>query len=359
MNQIGVGLIGVQPGRSWGAIAHLPALGDLENQYRLAGIANSTEASAVAAARALGNINAFSSAYELVQSPAVDLVVVTVKVPHHAELVRLALGAGKHVFCEWPLAVSLGEAEELAELADKAGIVTAIGTQAVFAPAVKALAQLAQDNVLGQVFSSTIVGHGMTWGSKIEQRNLYLIDAANGATMLTIAVAHALSAVEAALGRLAEVSATIATRRRTVTVQETGEPFALSAPDQILLACTLENGMPLSLHYCGGLPRGEGLVWQVDGSEGSVRLTGPSGLLEMAPLTVALSSGASRAWNTLVEPINQPAVDGVRRLYSALADRIGGGLSDVPDFSSALRLHRIIAAIEQSAAAGMRVAVVN
>ncbi|MES2097044.1 MAG: Gfo/Idh/MocA family oxidoreductase [Pseudomonadota bacterium] len=350
-------MIGAQPG-SWAAVAHLPALASLDDEYRVAGIANSSAASAANAARALGVLRAFASVEDLIVSSEVDLVAITVKVPHHADLVRLALASGKHVLCEWPLARTLAEAEDLATLAaSSGGLVAAVGTQAVFAPAISGLAGLIRDGTLGSVLSSSIVGAGMTWGATIEQRNVYLLDAGNGATMLTIAVGHALSAVEATLGRIAAVSATLATRRRSVAVRETGEQVTLAAPDQILLACTLENGTPLSLHYRGGPPREEGLVWNIDGSDGSARITSSSGLLEMAPLTLQVSAGATKAWETRFEPVDRPAVDGVRRLYSALADKIRGGQTDVPDFSTALRLHRIIAAIEESAVTERRVVV--
>ncbi len=39
------------------------------------------------------------------------------QVPHHFELVKAAVGAGKHVYCEWPLSNALAEAEEMAALA--------------------------------------------------------------------------------------------------------------------------------------------------------------------------------------------------------------------------------------------------
>ncbi|GAB3837747.1 hypothetical protein GCM10027610_040400 [Dactylosporangium cerinum] len=63
----------------------------------------------------------FSSAAELARSTEVDLVVVTVKVPQHLELIRPALEAGKTVFSEWPLGADLAQAEELADLAHRRG----------------------------------------------------------------------------------------------------------------------------------------------------------------------------------------------------------------------------------------------
>ncbi|HMA74314.1 MAG TPA: Gfo/Idh/MocA family oxidoreductase [Xanthobacteraceae bacterium] len=40
---------------------------------------------------------------KLAAAPEVDIVTVTVRVPHHLEVVNTAIGAGKHVYCEWPL----------------------------------------------------------------------------------------------------------------------------------------------------------------------------------------------------------------------------------------------------------------
>ncbi|WP_445519521.1 Gfo/Idh/MocA family oxidoreductase [Streptomyces sp. NEAU-174] len=69
----------------------------------------------------------YGSAAELARSEEVDLVVVTVKVPHHLELIRPALEAGKMGFSEWPLGADLTQAEELAGLAHRRGVLTAVG----------------------------------------------------------------------------------------------------------------------------------------------------------------------------------------------------------------------------------------
>ena len=112
-----VGIVGLEPGRSWAARAHVPALQSLAASYEIVGVANTSLASAEKARAAAGLPRAFTNVAELVSAPEVDIVSVTVKVPHHLEIVRAALNAGKHVYCEWPLGNGLAEAEELAVLA--------------------------------------------------------------------------------------------------------------------------------------------------------------------------------------------------------------------------------------------------
>ena len=146
------------------AVTHLPALRGL-SQFDVVGVANSSAASSEAAVAATGIRRAFSSTSELITSPDVDVVVITVKVPHHLELVRAALAAGKHVYCEWPLGNGLAEAEEMARLAADTGLVAVAGMQARVAPEVMHLRDLVNAGVLGEVLSTTITGWGNGWGT--------------------------------------------------------------------------------------------------------------------------------------------------------------------------------------------------
>ena len=117
-----VGFVRLQPGRSWANRAHLPALRSLVHDFEVVGVASTTLASAEKAAAACQVPRAFSNAAELAASPDVDVVTVTVRVPQHLEVVRTALSAGKHVYCEWPLGNGLAEAEEVAALAQRHGV---------------------------------------------------------------------------------------------------------------------------------------------------------------------------------------------------------------------------------------------
>ena len=114
--RIRVGTIGANPDRGWAAQAHIPALRSLADDFEITALSTTRRESAAAAAKLFGVRAAFDNHQELVSSPDVDVVAVTVKVPHHLELATAALEAGKAVYCEWPLGNGLTEAETLAAL---------------------------------------------------------------------------------------------------------------------------------------------------------------------------------------------------------------------------------------------------
>ena len=82
--------------------------------------------------------------------------------------------------------------------------------------------------------------------------NAYLNDKKNGATMLSIALGHAADALCYCLGEVRELSATMALRRKSFTIVETGESKPMTAEDQIAVSGLLESGTPFSIHYRGG-----------------------------------------------------------------------------------------------------------
>ena len=117
--RIRVGIIGANPDRGWGAEAHIPALQSLPDAFEITALSTSRRESADAAGTRFGVRRAFDNHHDLVNSADVDVVAITVKVPHHVELATAALTAGKAVYCEWPFGNGLQEAEKLAALAKK------------------------------------------------------------------------------------------------------------------------------------------------------------------------------------------------------------------------------------------------
>src|SRR5207237_4691612 len=119
---------------------------------------------------------------------------------------------GKAVDCEWPLGNGLKEAELLAALAKKQGVLAVVGLQARSAPAVAYVHDLVQQGYVGEVLSTTLIGSGMGWRPAVEPYNAYLNDKKNGATMLSIALGHAAEALCHWLGEVRELSATMTMR---------------------------------------------------------------------------------------------------------------------------------------------------
>src|SRR5713226_9762768 len=128
--RIRVGIIGANPDRGWAAQAHIPALKSLSDDFEITALSTSRRESADAASKLFGVPLAFDNHQDLVNSGAVDVVAVTVKVPHHLELATAALGAGKALYCEWPLGNGLKEAQTFAALARKKGVLAVAGLQA-------------------------------------------------------------------------------------------------------------------------------------------------------------------------------------------------------------------------------------
>lgn len=353
---IRVGFIGLNPGIHWAATAHIPALKALPHEYRVVGVANTSLASSKKAAEAFGLPHAFESAQALVEAPEIDLVVITVKVPHHGALVTAALNAGKHVYCEWPLGNGLVEARQLADLAEEKGVVAAVGTQMRVAPEVAYLRQLIVEGYVGQVLSTTLVGSGNSWGAETDAAHTYLYDRSNGATMLSIPLGHTLAGMRDVLGEFSDLSARMVTRRNTVHVTDTGETIPVTSPDQVLVHGILASGAAFSIHYRGGMFRGTNLLWEINGTEGDIQVTGANGHAQLVQLSIRGARGEARELAPLAPPAlaydgwPSDAIPGnVARIYALVAQDIRSGTRSAPSFRDAVALHEVIDAIEKSA----------
>jgi predicted dehydrogenase len=355
---IRIGFIGLNPDSHWASMAHVPAIRSLSDKYTIMGVANSTPESARRTADALKLPYAFKNVDELVQSPDVDLVTVTVKVPHHLKLVTAALNAGKHVYCEWPLGNGLEEARTLAKRADEKGVVAVAGTQARAALEIEHLRQLVADGYVGKVLSTTLVGSGGNWANETTDDLSYLFDKKNGASMQAIPLAHTLAAIGDVLGGFGPLSARFISHYNTVNVADTGETREKTVPDQIMVHGRLKNGAALSIHYRGGVSRGTNLLWEINGTEGDIQVTGELGHAQMIQLTVRGARGDETELVPLMPEASAyegwPEFAGARnvaRMYERLFNDIKNGTRTAPTFKDAVALHEVLDAIERSAQA--------
>jgi predicted dehydrogenase len=361
---LGIGIIGVSPDRGWAATAHIPALRALPN-YEIRALSAHSAESARAAGESFGVGAVFSDHKQLVTRPDIDMVAVTVKVPHHRELVTAALAAGKAVYCEWPLGRDLDDARAMAALATEQGVLTVVGLQARQAPAIEFVQELLSDGYVGEVLSTTMVGLSVP-GDVVGRPNAYMLDKTNGANVLTIAVGHSLDILNHVLGEFADLSAVSDLRRPLITIEETGERIEKTAADQIAVIGTLTSGATANIHVREAVAGGTGFLWEINGTDGTLQITADAAYPEIYPLTVAGAHGRNepvelavpaaltRKWPALTNLEGAPAYN-VGRAYAAFAADIDNGTHTVPDFADAVRRHEVIAAIERSAASGERV----
>src|SRR6266851_1124065 len=364
ISKLGVGIIGVSPLRGWAATAHIPALRALPN-YEIRALSAPSAESARAAGELFGVSTVFSDYEQLVTQPGIDVVAVTVRVPHHRQLVCAALAAGRAVYCEWPLGRDLDDARAMAALAAGQGARTAVGLQARQAPAIEFVQELLSDGYAGEVLSTTMVGLSVP-GGVVGQPNAYMLDKANGANVLTIAVGHSLDTLSYVLGEFADLSAVSDLRRPLITIEETGEQIVKTAADQIAVIGTLTSGATASIHVREAVAGGTGFLWEINGTGGTLRITADAAYPEIYPLTVwgahgrnepaqlAAPAALTQKWPALTSLEGAPA-DNVGRAYAAFAADIDNGTHTVPDFADAVGRHEVIAAIERSAASGERV----
>ncbi|MFJ7280412.1 Gfo/Idh/MocA family protein [Kitasatospora sp. NPDC098663] len=358
-DRIRVGIIGAHAERGWARGVHLPALAGLDD-YEITAIAATSEASARAAARAWGARHALTDPEELMAHPEVDLVTIAVQLPRRDGLVSAAVAAGKHVYSEWPLAGSAEQADLFRAQAQAAGVRHAVGLQSRHHPAVRHLRDLIADGIVGEVLSTSLT-YSLSTPETWSERYAALFDATKGVNHLAVVGGHSLDMYRFVVGGFAEVSATLTTRIRRITMEESGRQIEVSSPDQIAVAGLLRSGAAASAHLMTGGPHGDGFRIEVHGRAGRLVLRSLDDSLVGPEFVLTHAAGGGDAVTVEVPGPHRPgtadepvAVRNVRRVYADLAQAIRTGGPSEPDFGTALRTHRLLDAIRTSAETGRR-----
>jgi predicted dehydrogenase len=92
-----------------------------------------------------------TSLEELLADPTVDALIVATSHRSHRQLVEAAARAGKHVFIEKPLALSIEDARACVEAGEAGGIVLQVGFQRRRHPAIREMRRLIDDGSIGDI----------------------------------------------------------------------------------------------------------------------------------------------------------------------------------------------------------------
>lgn len=360
--KIGVGIIGASPSNpySWAVNAHIPSIKALSGDYELRAVSTSRLTTAKEAEKKFG-VPGFDNHLDLINHPGVDLVVVTVKVPYHHEIISAALDAGKMVFSEWPLANGLKEAEELTKRVEASGVRTIVGLQARYSPVIRYARDLISEGYIGDVLGTTLVGSGIGWTGVTDRLNSYVYDKANGVTLLSVPVMHTLDALQYLLGDFSTLSAELVSNQTEAVIGDTNSVIPFTSPNHVSIMGTLTDGTAVSVFYRGGVSRGENMRWEINGTKGDLVLIAPTGHTQLAELKLQggrnqenhvqdLTIPESYFGNHL--PTGMPG--NTARIYEQFAKDLREGTYTIPDFAHALRQHKLLSAIETAAFTGIR-----
>jgi Oxidoreductase family, NAD-binding Rossmann fold len=163
----------------WGRDAHIPALSALP-EFEITAVCTSRQETADETAKHFGFPHAFADPYKMLQHPDVDLVSICVRVPFHHQLGMAALNAGKHLYCEWPLAATTEQAQQMRDLAVRKGVRHMVGLQARGAREFNRLRDLVAEGYVGKVLSCTMIIATPAWGTEFKNDRAYMADRSNG-----------------------------------------------------------------------------------------------------------------------------------------------------------------------------------
>lgn len=135
-------------GTAFGVFTHLRAL--RAAGFEVQALVGRNPVKTAERAKLLGVPHAVTSLEEAMALPGVQLVTIATPPHTHHDIACAAARAGRHVLCEKPFALDLGQARAMLAAAEQAGIVHMIGTEFRFATAQALLRRAVLDGMIGR-----------------------------------------------------------------------------------------------------------------------------------------------------------------------------------------------------------------
>lgn len=329
-----VGVVGV----GQGSAPHFQSLRDLRDELELAWVIGRSPEKLAALSLPAG-AQASTRLEDLLEDDSVEAVLVLTPPSTHLDIVQRVAMAGKHVLVEKPLEINLEKAQQLVEFCDRCGIKLAVMLQHRLREAARALAQMIGSGSLGSLVSASASVRWWRPQSYYDQPGRGTLARDGGGVLMTQAI-HTLDLLLSLTGLPDQVSAMAGTSAMHRMETEDTVAAALHYPNGAIGSMEATTaaypGFPesIALNFTGGsatLESGELRAELLDGSkfEAGRKETSGSGANIMAfdhqPHRAVLQDFVAAIRNN-----TEPAVSG----------------------RSALQVHRLIAAIMESADRG-------
>lgn len=369
MTQAGVGIIG------YGFMGKVHAYGyrsipfyynPAPLQVRLVGVATSRQETAEAA-RAHGGFEIATDDWRrLVDRPDIHIIDVCSPNARHAEQVRAAMAAGKHIYCDKPLTVTMEEAEEVRRaMAGWKGIGQMTLQNRFFSSTLRAR-QLVEEGFIGTPVSFRAVYlHAGSVDPAVPLK--WKLRKSDGGGVLRDLGSHLLDLVDWLAGPVAEIRADTRILHRTRPDGRGGRE-TVEAEDQVVMTVRMAGGA-LGTLEASKIATGaeDDLRFEINGSRGALRFD----LMEPDFLeTYSLSDpdtplGGARGWKRIATVQRYPAPAGfpspratsgwlrghVHCQYHFLK-AVAEGRQPEPSLARGVEVQRMMDCAERSAATG-------
>lgn len=356
---IGSGFMGKCHAMAWTSVGI--AFGDVAG-VRLVHLGEADEALAERRAKEFGFAKGSGDWRAVIDDPDVDVVSVTTPNQFHAGMALAALEAGKHVWCEKPMAPDFGDAEAMTAAAAKSGRVAVLGYNYIQSPAIRHIRKLLAEGAIGDL------NH-----LRIEMDEDFMADphapfswkhaVSSGYGALDDFAVHPLSLIDNLFGRVARVMCDMA--KPYADRASGGGRRAVETHDIASSLIRLENGMSgVLLVNRSAWGRKGRIQMQIFGSKGSIVFDQER--FNEFQLYVTADRVAEQGYRTiLAAPVHEPygrfipapghglGFNDLKTIEChELIARIEGRPANVIDFEAGLEIERTVHAMARSHAEG-------
>ena len=206
---------------------------DLPFEISFECIADQTPELAEGARAAFGFKRCTADWRSMLDDPKIEIIDITAPNAFHKEMALAALAAGKHVYCEKPLAPLAADAMEMVAAAEASGCCTQVGFNYLANPMLMLARDMIAGGELGEIYSYRGV-HAEDYMASPEDPWTWRHDPVGGGALADLG-SHALATAEFLVGPISKVSGDTQTviserpgpdgRARTVEVDDVGRAF--------------------------------------------------------------------------------------------------------------------------------------
>jgi predicted dehydrogenase len=187
-------------------------------------------------------------------------------------LLRKAIAAGKHVYCEKPVSETLAEALSVAQLAKEKGVKSGVVQDKLFLPGLRKIRMLRDSGFFGRILS--VRGEFGYWVFEGDwqqaQRPSWNYRKQDGGGIILDMLPHWRYVLDNLFGEVQAVSC-LGTTHIAARVDEAGRSYAADADDAAYATFQLAGGIIAQINssWCVRVKRDDLVTFQVDGTHGS------------------------------------------------------------------------------------------